>query len=59
MKAETHAVASCVQSAGAPTATISNAAASKGLATTIAAGTTQITATSGAVTGKVTLTVTN
>jgi hypothetical protein len=41
------------------TATISNAAASKGLATTIAAGTTQITATSGAVTGKVSLTVTN
>jgi hypothetical protein len=41
------------------TATISNAAASKGLATTIAAGTTQISATSGAVVGKATLTVTN
>jgi hypothetical protein len=41
------------------TATISNAAASKGLATTVAAGTTQITASSGAVTGKATLTVTN
>ena len=40
-------------------ATISNAAASKGLATTIAAGTSQITATSGAVIGKTTLTVTN
>ncbi|HET6280459.1 MAG TPA: Ig-like domain-containing protein, partial [Polyangia bacterium] len=40
------------------TATISDAAASKGLATAVAAGTTVISATSGAVSGSTTLTVT-
>src|SRR5204862_4390468 len=45
-------------SATAATATISNAAGSKGLATTVAVGTTVISATTGAIKGMATLTVT-